>query len=219
MQYCSALILLHRYKAQFGTAINTSAESKVAREKCVASACQIAQILQNYQTIYGAASTMSGVALHAIATAATTLIANIAETREKEDNEYGSLIASQLRYLKQCMRALGQLEKSYHVTRRVRKIIQLVIRLSNLDLDQQVSEAYITPVVGSAASLAEDQTIPGLMHKTPSDPGTSHTPGDLIIELWDHPDLMGSFNIESLSFPTLTHYDIIPVNEHFHGGF
>jgi len=218
MQYYSAIILLHRSEAHFGTVINTTVGSEAAREKCVANACQIAQILHNYQAVYGSASTMSGVALHAIATAATTLIANIAETRGKDESAEGSPIASQLRYLKQCMRTLGQLEKSYHVTRRVRKIIQLVIQLSNLDLDQQLNEAYVTPSSGRSDSVAEIQTIPGLMHTASSDLDTSHIPEDLLIETWGFPNLMGSLAGENFSFPTTFHYDAIPFFEPCYGG-
>ena len=213
MQYYSAIILLHRSAAHFGTTIKPTADSEVARQKCVYNACQIAQILKNYQTIHGSVSTMSGVALHAIATGATTLIANIAEAGGKEDRLDGSSMASQLSYLKQCMRALSQLEKSYHVTRRVRKIIQLVIQLSNLDLDQQLNEAYDAPSSGRSRSVPEIPTNLQPFPASSSDSVASYVLGDIQMESWHCSDPTFPFKIDNFSFPTIMQYDFVPFNE------
>lgn len=128
MQYRSATILLHRPTAGFGTpSSHLTASNPSSRSTCVASAAQIARFLQDYDEHHGNASTMSGVALHTISTAATTLIAEIAERKGSEDT-------SQLfSCLRRCIRSLAELEKSYRVARRVRKISQLVMRLCNLD--------------------------------------------------------------------------------------
>jgi uncharacterized protein (UPF0147 family) len=70
---------------------------------------------------------MSWIALHVVATASTTLIANIAERRAGLQQE------QQLEALRKCLDSLSELEKSHVVTRRVRKVIQQAIRLLNLD--------------------------------------------------------------------------------------
>jgi hypothetical protein len=129
MQYSSATILLHRPTASFGnpSRASSSPSSLSARQTCVSNACRISHILTDYQTHHGSCITMSGVALHTIATAATTLIANIVESKSQP-------IDSQFTCLRQCIRSLTQLEKSYLVTRRVRKIIQIIMRLLNLDI-------------------------------------------------------------------------------------
>jgi len=218
MQYCSAIILLHRSEAQFGTSGDTTTESIAARRKCVANACQIAQILQNYQLVYGSVSTMSGVALHAIATATTTLIAHIAESRGKGDCIDESLIVNQLGYLKQCMRALGQLEKSYHVTRRVRKIIQLVMQVSNLDLDQLPSDSFITPLSGPSSSAGELQMNRRPLQMFLSDSAINEAADDLLMESWDSLELTGPFATQNFTFPSITQYDFMHLYEPCYGG-
>jgi hypothetical protein len=131
MQYAAALILLHRPVAHFGadSAEQTSA-SESSRQICVYNACLIAQYLQEYNEQHGSVSTMSWVSLHIIATASTTLVANVAERKGNPDSK------SQLSCLQTCMRSLNELEKSHVVTRRVRKVIQHAIRL--LDLDSMI---------------------------------------------------------------------------------
>jgi hypothetical protein len=222
LQYCSATILLHRSTAHFGTAgtsATISADSEAARNTCVAAACQIALILSDYQIHHGSASTMSGVALHTIATAATTLIANIVESRGSGGCASAKTMESQLMYLKQCMRTLGQLEKSYFVTSRVRKIIQLVIRLLNLDLGQQ---QLVPPVVSPPAI----HPVPGLeiphetetMQMPPQQTGAGDDPGILPLELEDYPEWTSPFRVEDFLFQTTTtQFDFLPFYESCYG--
>ncbi|KAF2801806.1 uncharacterized protein BDZ99DRAFT_213426 [Mytilinidion resinicola] len=150
MQYAAALILLHRPVAHFGTDSDSTAHtsaSETSRQICVYNACLIAQYLQEYYEKHGSVLTMSWVALHIIATASTTLVANIAERK-------GSIgFKSQLSCLQTCMRSLNELEKSHVVTRRVRKVIQHAIRL--LDLDSTIdSMSASLPYEGSSSQLA-----------------------------------------------------------------
>ena len=128
MQYFAAMILLHRPQAQFGKemALQSSA-SETSRQICIEHACSIAKLLQEYHDEHGSVLTMSWIALHIIATASTTLIANIAERKA------GINVERQLSCLRKCLDALNELEKSHVVTRRVRKVIQHAIRLLNLD--------------------------------------------------------------------------------------
>lgn len=134
------MILLHRPAAGFGSSSNGSwpPGSQNARLLCVTNAYRISQILLDYETHHGSVMTMSGVALHTIATAATTLIADSVENGSDSG-------VDQLAGLRQCIRALSQLEKSYLVTRRVRKIIQIVMRLLDLDLKQSSASSRNLP--------------------------------------------------------------------------
>lgn len=134
------MILLHRPAAGFGNSSNGSWSpgSQNARLLCVTNAWRISQILLDYETHHGSVMTMSGVALHTIATAATTLIADCVENRSNSGID-------QLAGVRQCIRALSQLEKSYLVTRRVRKIIQIVMRLLDLDLKQSSESSRNLP--------------------------------------------------------------------------
>ena len=146
MQYSSAAILLHRPLANFGTSPpNPSPNSKLSREICVHHACLIAQYLQHYREHHGSVQTMSWIALHMIATASTTLIANLSEHGDD------SSLQRQLSCLQSCIRALSELEKSHVPTRRVRKVIQQAMRI--LDLDTQVNSAM--PLECSSQSIAE----------------------------------------------------------------
>lgn len=135
MQYAAAMILLHRPLAQFGKDLNfnllagpsASASAELSRQICVDHASRIARCVQEYSDCHGSVMTMSWVSLHIVATAATTLIANIAERRSGAD------VAQQLDSLRKCLGTLNELEKSHVVTRRVRKVIQSAIRLLNID--------------------------------------------------------------------------------------
>ena len=129
MQFAAALILLHRPLAHFGkdSSLRSSA-SEISRQICVENACLIAQYCQEYFDQHGSVMTMSWVALHIVATAATTLIANIAERRTSFVG-----MDCQLDSLQKCLGVLNELEKSHVVTRRVRRVIQQAIKLLNLE--------------------------------------------------------------------------------------
>lgn len=160
---------------------------------------------------------MSGVALHTIATAATTLIANIVESGERRSDAARSSIESQLMCLKQFIRALGQLEKSYCVTRRVRKIIQLVIRLSNLDLEQQPALPFVPPASMPSIPEMEMQQKSGVMQMLPPHSGANDVLGAPLMEMWDCPNDTSSFMMEDFLFPTMTQYDFLPLYESCYG--
>ncbi|KIW88706.1 uncharacterized protein Z519_10752 [Cladophialophora bantiana CBS 173.52] len=127
MQYYSCKIHLHRPTANFGVKMSEmDAQCNKSRQICIDNAKNIATALQDYRNMYGNASNLSGVALHVIATASTILIADIAERRSAD-------VAFQFSALKTCVRTLGELEKTYIVARRVRRIIQLVMRLCHFE--------------------------------------------------------------------------------------
>ncbi|OAP57499.1 hypothetical protein AYL99_08237 [Fonsecaea erecta] len=139
MQYYSCRIHLHRPTAAFGvrTSETDATQCNMSRQICIDNATNIARTLQDYRNVHGDASTMSGVALHVIATASTILIADIAERRSAD-------VACQFSALKACVRTLSELEKTYIVARRVRRIVQLVMRLCHFESEyvdfQQANE-------------------------------------------------------------------------------
>ncbi|KAK5404219.1 hypothetical protein LTR06_009778 [Exophiala xenobiotica] len=133
MQYSSALILLHQPAARFGTRLEApESRSATSRRQCVHHATEIARFLQDYRQKHGDASSLSGVSLHIIATAATTLVAYITEGKPAD-------VSAGMHFLKICVRTLGELETTYFVARRVRKIIQLIIRICHLESDYLAS--------------------------------------------------------------------------------
>lgn len=99
----------------------------------------MADILEDYSRQHGEAFTMSGVALHPMSTAATILIAEIVDRKGSNNTSprYGSTTKEHFRCLRRCVRALSELEKTYLVARRVRKIIRMIMRLCNLGDGQQ----------------------------------------------------------------------------------
>ncbi|KAL2204800.1 hypothetical protein CC79DRAFT_1370615 [Sarocladium strictum] len=165
MQYAAAMILLHRPGAQFGkgTPCQTST-SETSRQICVDNAVAISQYLQEYTEQHGSVLTMSWIALHIIATASTTLIANIAERRS------GATQEPQLEALRKCLDSLSELEKSHTVTRRVRKVIQQAIRLLNLDATVKSSSGSSNGFLASSVSLMTPLSYTA--------PDTSTTMGD-----------------------------------------
>ena len=139
---------------------------KEARQTCVQSAMRMGDLLQDYDHQHGHAQAMSGMsislsahprsfplllslhpnlatshtgtALHPISTAATILVAEIVD-RKSSANAHLPSTQQALRCLKRCIKTLSELEKAYLVARRVRKIIQLIMRLCNLGDAQPVS--------------------------------------------------------------------------------
>lgn len=129
MQFYSTKIILHRAIAGFGSTLTQStAQNNTSKQICIDNAKNIASALQDFRLTYGEATTMSGVALHVIATASTVLIACIAEKRSAD-------LSDLCLALKTCIRSLSEMEKTYPVARRVRKIIRLIMGLCYLDVD------------------------------------------------------------------------------------
>jgi hypothetical protein len=138
MQYYSSKIHLHRPRASFGSRLSEmSVQRDVSRQICIDNAKNIASALQDYRDIYGDACTMSGVGLHIISTSATILIAGIVENRSSD------LIPA----LQSCVSTLRELERSYIVARRVRRIIRLIVGLCHIEIEAFPSpRAYTTKV-------------------------------------------------------------------------
>ncbi|KIY01420.1 uncharacterized protein Z520_02972 [Fonsecaea multimorphosa CBS 102226] len=193
MQYYSCKIHLHRPTANFGVRTSdTLAQCNISRQICIDNAKNIARTLQDYRNVYGDAFTLSGVALHVIATASTILIADIAERRSAD-------AASQFSALKTCVRTLSELEKTYIVARRVRRIVQLVMRLCHfeseyVDFQHQANEV----AARNPANLFHD-----VVHEAGAD-GTSFQPSN------DHTGL------PSLSaYSPLCIDDFLPISSQF----
>lgn len=125
MQFSLAQMLLHRPCAGFGcdTMNDLSMQS---RRTCVYHASQISRFLNDYEEHHGVVSTMLGSALYTISTAATTLIADIAAQQSEEDKSLQS------ESLRRCIRALYEMEMSERTANKIRKIIQVVMKVCNL---------------------------------------------------------------------------------------
>lgn len=97
-------------------------------------------LLEGYKKQHGDAASMSGVGLHPISTAATVLIAEIVDRKKMSSTalKYGSTTQQHFRCLKRCILTLAELEKTYLVAKRVRKIIRMLMRLCNLGDGQQI---------------------------------------------------------------------------------
>jgi hypothetical protein len=147
MQYYSSKIHLHRPIANFGSRLSQSVgQSETSRQVCIENAMKIASALQDYRDLYGDATTLSGVSVHIIAAASTILIADIAEKRSPD-------LPSQYLALKTCVRTLSELEKTYIVARRVRRIIQLVMRLCHLDVENNDIQQELNSVPKDLGNL------------------------------------------------------------------
>ena len=187
LQYYSGLILLNRPSAGFGTSMPPSDDQKVleirmkARHNCVQSAMRMGDLLQDYDREHGHAQAMSGksfpfvhlrslpstittsyfstigTALHPISTAATILVAEIVD-RKSSPNAPLPSTQQALRGLKRCIKTLSELEKAYLVARRVRKIIQLIMRLCNLG-DAQPTSRPQTAIPGQTSSSSSTNRV------------------------------------------------------------
>jgi hypothetical protein len=82
----------------------------------------ISKIVQNYAAVYGSANTMMGPALYNITTAAITLIAEITQ-------KHGHDVAEESASLSICLRAVKEMESADSVARKVRKLVQTIVRV------------------------------------------------------------------------------------------
>lgn len=209
MQYCAALILLHRPAANYGMIANHDLpeSSAAAQQICISNAKRIAHILEDYQMRYPAC-TLSGITLHIMATAATTLIADIVQQRVQPQEEG-------IRCLRQVMKALRQLEKSYTVTRRVKKIIQLTMTFLNLDINQHSMrpESFIPHVQSAELS---DQTERAVIVETPQQymnelqnilPISNDSDHNAWPNPWDVTNPDSSLPVQDFLFPTATQFE------------
>ncbi|KLJ06214.1 hypothetical protein EMPG_10363 [Blastomyces silverae] len=128
MQYCAAIIILYRPLAGFGKVDTRKLETADKfRNICVEHAIKIAHYLTDYRAYHSDATTLSGIALHIIEMACTILISDIAERVKTTD------VTSEYTYLAVCVQTLLELEQTYLVAQKVRKILKKVIDLCNLD--------------------------------------------------------------------------------------
>ncbi len=143
MQYCSALILLHRSVARFGIApTNASVESREARRICVLHATRIIQMTSDYRQHHGSASTMLATALYNVTIAGILLIANMADDASSVDSQ-------QLLCIDTCIRSLEEMELSSIVAHKVLKQLRYLMRRCNLPylpLSAQIPGTVISPV-------------------------------------------------------------------------
>lgn len=200
MQFSAAMILLHRPLAQFGKdGEMQSSGSEMSRQICIDNACSITRYLQEYHAEHGSVSTMSWIALHIIATASTTLIANVAERKATAD------LDAQLGCLRSCLDALSELEKSHVVTRRVRKVIQHAIRLLNLDatinLAGSVRQFTTLATPQSFAASAMTTAATGATGTGTAATGTG----------------TGTATATGLEMQTMTFLDLLPAGSQFDG--
>lgn len=151
MQYYSSKIILHRPTANFGSTPSSQATHPPgpSQQICLENAKSIATVLEDYRRAYGSAATLSGVGLHIIATASTILIAGIAEKRTGDTTD---LVLA----LKTCVRSLSEMEKTYIVARRVRRVIRLVMGLCHLDIDSMDTQADTTPLLTNGGMVDID---------------------------------------------------------------
>ncbi|KAF3479687.1 putative Fungal specific transcription factor [Arthroderma uncinatum] len=152
MQYCAAVILLYRPLANFGIEDSErSGYSSQFRLICVKHAIDATRYMEDYRVNYGNATTLSGISLHVISTVSTTLIADITERRNADvSQEFQCLIV--------CVRTLLELEQTYIVAQQVRKVLEVVIRVCNLENHQ----------LQLASLLPEDFPIGASFDTTPS---------------------------------------------------
>jgi hypothetical protein len=127
----------------------------------VQSAMHMGDLLEGYSRQHGDASQMSGVGLHPISTAATVLIAEIVDRKKMSSTavKYGSTTQQHFRCLKRCIVTLSELEKTYLVAKRVRKLIRMLMRLCNLgDGSQQRRSGELKPNANTNARSAMAMT-------------------------------------------------------------
>ncbi|OJD19355.1 hypothetical protein AJ78_00717 [Emergomyces pasteurianus Ep9510] len=128
MQYCAALIILYRPLAGFGKVDTRKVETADKfRNICVHNAIKIANYLADYRAYHNSATTLSGIALHIIEMACTILISDIAERLKTTD------VTNEYTYLAICVQTLLELEQTYLVAQKVRKILKKIINVCNLD--------------------------------------------------------------------------------------
>ncbi|OAX81431.1 hypothetical protein ACJ72_04224 [Emergomyces africanus] len=128
MQYCAAIIILYRPLAGFGKADTGKVETADKfRNICVHNAIKIANYLADYRAYHNSATTLSGIALHIIEMACTIFISDIAERLKTTD------VTNEYTYLAICVQTLLELEQTYLVAQKVRKILKKIISMCNLD--------------------------------------------------------------------------------------
>ena len=134
LQFHSAMILLHRSTARFGTNhAETTPTAQESRAVCVKHVLQMTCILDDYRMAHGSAMTLLGTALYNVTLAAVVLIAIRAEQSSDVSNEY-------LPNLTTCIAALEEIQLSYVSAKTILKQLRYLMRrckLLNLKEDSQ----------------------------------------------------------------------------------
>ena len=170
MEYYSSKIHLHRPTANFGSPRGAvEPQSTLSRRICIENAESIANAITNYKNCYGDVTTMSGIGLHMIATATTILIASIAEKQSANTSR-------QMHVLQVCIQGMCELEKTYFVARRVRRIIRLILGLCHIDIEH-----------ASHYQESHQHQLHHHMQSLGTGPKTRNT--DDFLSLFDHTDL------------------------------
>ena len=126
MQFCSAMILLHRPTARFGTTVSNNLQvSMDSKTTCLEYAVRMSRVLDDYRKLHGHACTVIGTALYNITMAAVVLIANRAE-------QPSNAIFEHLDCLTSCIRALEEISISYVSARTILKQLKYLMRRCKL---------------------------------------------------------------------------------------
>lgn len=119
-------ILANRHNAGYGNPDKRNTpEATRSRQTCLHHAFHIANMLEGYRSHHGDTSTMLGSALYNTTMAATTLVAEIFETRKEGT-------CDELVCLMTCLRTLKELEHTEIVARNVYNIVQTIMRVCNV---------------------------------------------------------------------------------------
>ena len=152
MQFCAAVILLHRPAARFGVlSIHASDESLETRKVCAMHATHIVNVIRDYRQHHGPANTLLGTALYNITMAAIVLIACLADDTSIEGAQY-------LLSINTCVRGLEDLESSYIVARTVLKQLKHLMRRCNLQFTPSDAE-MLRNASNASDSLYQISTI------------------------------------------------------------
>lgn len=126
LQFCSAMMLLHRNTARFGSnTINNSQSMVDSRTICLEYAVRLSRILDDYRKFHGHACTVIGTALYNITMGAVVLIANRAEHASNSTFEHLACLTS-------CIRALEEIQVSYVSARTILKQLKYLMRRCKL---------------------------------------------------------------------------------------
>ncbi|KAK3720891.1 hypothetical protein LTR37_003554 [Vermiconidia calcicola] len=154
LQYSAMTILVNRHNAGFGSPEKRNyPDTTRSREQCLHHAFRIARILQDYRTQHGDTSTMLGSALYNTTMAATTLVAEVSETRKDGASE-------EMLCLMICLRTMKEMEHTEIVAKNVYNIVQTIMRVCNvhdvnLDLDLFSTNGMSPPLPRIESPIAQ----------------------------------------------------------------
>lgn len=122
-------ILLNRHNAGFGNSEKRNHPDTVrSRQQCLVHASRIAQMLRDYKTQYHDGSTLFGSALYNCTMAATTLVAEVSESRKDGTSD-------EMLCLMECLRTMKEMEHTEIVAKNVYNIVQTIMRVCNVKED------------------------------------------------------------------------------------